>query len=102
MLSLAALAGQTMRYEAIIIFYINTTFGGNKTDPLAFSDNEDFSMLIKTHDSQSRGQNARSRQMSVSELFTCTTTQKFAGAVDKSYHLVITFLLYRINKPTME
>ena len=50
-----------------------------------------YTLDIKTHDSESRGQEeaGRTRQMSV--LFTCSTTVKFVSALNKppSYRLVI-------------
>ena len=69
---------------------------------------------IKTHDSESRGQEEAAiiretkNTRPLSELFTRKTAYKFANALAKppnelslSYYRPITFLLYRINKPTM-
>ena len=58
-------------------------------------------MLIKTHDSESQGQEAGAVAMQrKSELFTCSTTKKFADTVGKalqkllpSYYRPSTFLL---------
>ena len=63
---------------------------------------------IKTHDSESRGQEETATRPP-SELFTCSTTLKLAIALAKpplklllSYCQLTTFLLYRINTPRME
>ena len=64
--------------------------------------------VIKTHDSESRGQEAQQRDHR-RELFTRSTALKLTNALAKpplklslSYYRPTTFLLYRINKPRME
>ena len=64
---------------------------------------------IKTHDSESRGQEEAQQREPLSELFTRSTALKLANALAKpplqlslSYYRPTTFLLYRINKPRME
>ena len=72
-------------------------------------------MKIKTHDSESRGQEEAAiiRETKItrplSELFTKKTAKKIANALAKlplmlslRYYRPSTFLLYRINKPTNE
>ena len=65
--------------------------------------------MIKTHDSESRGQEEAQQRRPLSELFTRSTALKLANALAKpplklslSYYRPTTFLLYRINKPRME
>ena len=65
--------------------------------------------MIKTHDSESRGQEEATATRPLSELFTHSTALKLANTLAKpplklslSYYLPTTFLLYRINKPRME
>ena len=70
-------------------------------------------MYIKTHDSESRGQEEAiiretKNTRPLSELFTRKNSKKFAHALTKpqkqislSYYRASTFLLYWINKPTM-
>ena len=64
---------------------------------------------IKTHNSESRGQEEAGRTQRTSELFTGSTTLKLANALNKlplklllSYQGLSTFKLYRISNPTME
>ena len=66
-------------------------------------------LLIKTHDSESRGQEEAQQRRPLSELFTHSTTLKLTNALVKlplklslSHYRPTTFLLYRINKPRME
>ena len=40
-------------------------------------------VLIKTHDSESRGQEEAGRMQRTSELFTCSTALKFVNALNK-------------------
>ena len=71
----------------------------------------DLMMCIKTHDSESRAivsREAKKSQRPLSELFTRNIAKKLANALAKpprqlapSYHSPNTFLLHRINKPTM-
>ena len=42
-----------------------------------------FDGIIKTHDSESRGQEEAGRTQRTSELFTCTTALKFVNALNK-------------------
>ena len=65
--------------------------------------------LVKTHDSESRGQEEAQQRDHCRELFTRSTALKLANALAKpplklslSYYRPTTFLLYRINKPRME
>ena len=64
---------------------------------------------IKTHDSESRGQEEAGRTRRMSVLFTGSTAVKFVNALNKpplklslSYQRLSTFQLYRISNPTME
>ena len=64
---------------------------------------------IKTHDSESRGQEEAQQRNHCRELFTHSTALKLANALAKpplklslSYYRPTMFLLYRINKPRME
>ena len=64
---------------------------------------------IKTHDSESRGQEEAQQRDHCRDLFTRSTTLKLANVLAKpplklslSYYRPTTFLLYRINKPRME
>ena len=64
---------------------------------------------IKTHDSESRGQEEAGCTRRMSVLFTGNTGVKFVNALNKpplklslSYQLLSTFQLYRISNPTME
>ena len=66
-------------------------------------------ILIKTHDSELRGQEEAQQRDHCRELFTRSTTLKLANALAKpplklslSYYRPTTFLLYRINKPRMD
>ena len=64
---------------------------------------------IKTHDSESRGQEEAGRTPRMSELFTGSTALKLVNALNKpplklslSYRGLGTFKLYRISNPTMD
>ena len=64
---------------------------------------------IKTHDSESRGQEEAGRTRRMSVLFTGNTGVKFVNALNKpplklslSYQGLSTFQRYRISNPTME
>ena len=65
--------------------------------------------VIKTHDSESRGQEEAGRTRRMSVLFTGSTGVKFVNALNKpplklslSYQGLSTFYRYRISKPAME
>ena len=64
---------------------------------------------IKTHDSESRGQEEAGRMRRMSVLFTGNTALKLVNALNKpplklslSYQGLSTFKQYRISNPTME
>ena len=64
---------------------------------------------IKTHDSESRGQEEAGHTRRMSVLFTGSTDVKFVNALNKpplklslSYQRLSMFQLYRISNPTME
>ena len=66
-------------------------------------------VVIKTHDSESRGQEETGRMRRMSGLFTGSTALKLVNALNKlplklslSYQGLSTFKLYRISNPTME
>ena len=66
-------------------------------------------IYIKTHDSESRGQEEAGRTRRMSVLFTGSTAVKFVNALNKpplklslNYQRLSTFQLYRISNPTME
>ena len=66
-------------------------------------------MYIKTHDSESQGQEEAGRTRRMSVLFTGNTDMKFVNVLNKpplklllSYQGLSTFKQYRINNPTME
>ena len=44
---------------------------------------DEMSLVIKTHDSESRGQEEAGRMRRTSELFTCSTALKFVNALNK-------------------
>ena len=65
--------------------------------------------IIKTHDSESRGQEEAGRMRQMSVLFTGNTAMKLVNALNKpplklslSYQGLSTFKQYRISNPTME
>ena len=65
--------------------------------------------MIKTHDSESRGQEEAGHMRRMSVLFTGSTALKLVNALNKpplklslSYQGLSTFQLYRISNPTME
>ena len=66
-------------------------------------------LYIKTHDSESRGQEEAGRTRRMSVLFTGNTALKLVNALNKpplklslSYQGLSTFKQYRISNPTME